>query len=403
MTEDRPTEVQRSGPGWVLSAPLPGIAAAIAYLALYTLTYGLSYPLFSILQERQGLSSVFIGTSALLQGLGAIVVMPLAPAIFRRTELGQMLALATGLAAVCVLLMGALSDPWLWLGIRMILGAATAIAFFGAEHWIVAMAPNLHRSRIVAGYLVAFAVCFGVGPLVLAAVGVEGWPPFLIIAAILALASVPVFLMRRSAPRFRGEVHLSAVPRFALRYPVICLAVLLVAMIEICVLGLLPVWAVQSGQQAEASATLVAFAGFGGACTTLALGLAGDHLSHRRLMAIIVVVGVPVLLLIPGFSEVRWVLWLLVFVSGGTFMGLYMLALLELGARCSGRGELATGNAAVVMSYHTGAVFGPLYGGAVMDLFFPDALLYALASAMLVFLVVLARDGRRSTGNIKEG
>ena len=190
---------------------------------------------------------MFIGTSALLQGLGAIVVMPLAPAIFRRTELGQMLALATGLAAACVLLMGALSDPWLWLGIRMILGAATAIAFFGAEHWIVAMAPNLHRSRIVAGYLVAFAVCFGVGPLVLAAVGVEGWPPFLMIAAILALASVPVFLMRRSAPRFRGEVHLSAVPRFALRYPVICLAVLLVAMIEICVLGLLPVWAVQSG------------------------------------------------------------------------------------------------------------------------------------------------------------
>ncbi len=372
---------------------LLGIAGALFYVFLFALVYGLSFPLLTILMEQQGLSGVFIGASSLMQATGAILVAPLIPALFRLVGLGQMLALAAAVEVVGYLLIAAIPDPWVWLGIRLIIGGANGVVFFGAEHWIVAMASDSRRSRIVTAYTILIAIGFGMGPLVLAGIGVEGWLPFLLIAVVGGVAIVPVLRVRRYAPHFTGQVSFAEVPHFLFRYPVICAAAGAFGVINVGILSLLPAWAVRSGMVPESAAALVAFAGFGSICVQLVLGWVAGYMNTHRLMLICALVGVSALLAIPGFVGIQWMLWLLVLTGGGMFMGVYMLSLIDLGEECSGR-ILAIGNAAVVMSYSLGAVFGPLYGGAAMDAIPPDGLLYFMAGVGLVFLVILVWRGR---------
>ena len=74
-----------------------------------------------------------------------------------------------------------------------LLGAAVGSSIFTAgEAWINQLAGDTGRGRIIGIYAAALSAGFGTGPLVLSLTGIEGWPPFLVNAAISALATLPL-------------------------------------------------------------------------------------------------------------------------------------------------------------------------------------------------------------------
>ena len=370
----------------------PGIAAAIAYITILGLGYGMMYPLLTLILEEQGVSGTLIGVSTMAQAAGAIAITPFLPRILRRIGLPALMVLSAALEVGTFLCLFLKQDVWIWMPFRAILGMSGSIAFYGSEYWIVAMAPNARRGRVVGTYAFFVAASFGIGPLFLTVIGFEGFLPFAIPMLLCAAGMVPVILARHQAPRFSGEGSLSEVPKFFLGNPTICLAVVLFGALEAGLLGLFPAWGVRSGLGPEAAVTLIGIAGFGTVFIQPLMGPAADRVNRRWLMGLCAATCAALMLVMPSLVDGRLALWAAVFAWGGIAAGLYTVALVELGARYEGK-VLAVGNAALIMGYSIGAAVGPPAAGKMMDAIPPHGMLYSLSAGCVLFVALLAYRG----------
>ena len=87
-------------------------------------------------------------------------------------------------------------------------------------------------------------------------------------------------------------------------------------------------------------------------------------------------------------------------IIGASSVGIYTVALAELGERFSGK-ELVTGTAAMSTTWGLGALIGALIAGQAMDLYGPNGFPYAMSMVFAVFLAAIAireRFKRRATG-----
>jgi hypothetical protein len=73
---------------------------------------------------------------------------------------------------------------------------------------------------------------------------------------------------------------------------------------------------------------------------------------------------------------------------GAISVGLYSVALTEMGARYRGS-KLAVANAAILLGYGIGALFSPVLFGFAMDAIPPDGLLVASAAVAMVYLALM--------------
>ena len=97
---------------------------------------------------------------------------------------------------------------------------------------------------------------FGTGPLVLSLTGIEGWPPFLVNAAISALATLPLLGVGEASRGFGRERGARPLRMFA-RAPAILGVVAVFGLYEASLMAMLPIWGVRSGlTERWAAATL---------------------------------------------------------------------------------------------------------------------------------------------------
>ena len=106
--------------------------------------------------------------------------------------------IATAIAAL--LLLPLFPNVYAWFPIRFALGAATSTIFIAGETWIIQVAPRETRGRIVGILGFAWSACFAAGPLIIGITGIGGWAPFLVAAAIVLLAALPLPLAQGGAP-----------------------------------------------------------------------------------------------------------------------------------------------------------------------------------------------------------
>jgi len=374
-----------------------GRIAPIAAISVFGLSISMSYPLLNLLLERMGASGFAIGVNTVASALSMVVFAPVLPRIMARIGIGTlMIGSGLGMAAL-FLIFPLVPDYHVWLGLRLVYGFFATSVFFASEFWIVTTAPDDRRGRVIAVYAISLSLAFMAGPLLIGLTGVEGMLPFALGAAILVAGLVPVIWGLGALPPQGPEAPPTpaATLRFFVSDPVVVWGVVLFGTIEFGTIALLPVWAVRSGF-AESEAVIVA-ASFAAGSILLAhaLGWAGDRFERRRLIGLVAIACVAApLAMIAGAGGLGPVVGAGL-VWGGLAVGLYTLALTELGARYSGQ-RLAEANAAVILGYGIGALLAPVALGLAMDRVPPDGLLWlsallALAYAVLVGLRIRAR------------
>jgi MFS family permease len=362
------------------AVPWFGILATMFMVACYTLTIGLSYPLLSLILERQGVDGAMVGLSAAMTPLGLIVSAPLA-----------ILCLIGG--AGLLLAIGTWQALLPWLALRFLLGICDNGLFIISETWINQLANERVRGRVMGLYTTIASAGFALGPFILAVTGSEGLLPFAIGAGAM-LAGLPFLLsVRRIVPGLGGG-HGSSFLGFLPLAPVLLAAVAMLALYEQSMLSLFPIYGLRHGLSTETIGLALGVFAIGATVMQYPLGWASDRLPRRGLMAgcaSLTVVGTLLLPLIIGGS----VFWPVIFLLGGIAFGVYTLALAELGDRFSGVLLLA-GNAAFAMMWGLGGLVGPPISGAAMELAGPEALPAFLAGCyLLLLLLILLRRLRR--------
>ena len=376
-------------------------AAPVTAMAVVSVSLSLSVPLFALLLERQGVSGAAIGLNHTVSALAMVVAAPLLPRVLARIGLvrlmvGACLILAFGMLAI------PLWESQFWWGLlRIGFGAAGTALFFASEYWVVTMAPEAIRGRIVGAYVVILSASYMIGPLMLNALGVDGQAIFVVPALIFLAACVPVLLGAAHAPSGRTDTppRTLDVLRFFRSDPMLTWGVVLFGVIEFGAMSLIAVWGLRSGLDQETAVRLVFWLAFGSLAFQLPVGWAAERFDRRRLLVLSALVSLiaPVVMLVSSsvaMSISAVVIW------GGAAVAFYTLALTELGARYKGA-QLARGNAAVVLAYGLGALISPAAFGAAMDLVPPDGLLWLAAFAACAYLAMgLIRLSRLRAGGL---
>jgi MFS family permease len=367
------------------------LAAAIASVTVFGISVGQGAPLMSLLLEAHGVGVALNGLNAGTAFLGVMVGPLLAPRCVQRLGIRNFLLVCFSLDIVLVLALRVFDSLAAWFVLRTLLGLVGSSIFTSGEAWINLLAGDASRGRIIGLYAGALSAGFGIGPLVMALTGIDGWSPFVANAAIGAVAMLPLLGVGDASRAFGRERGASPLTMFV-RAPLIFSAVAIFGLYEAALMALLPIWGVRIGLHERLAAATLSAIYIGSIVLQMLIGWLSDKLSRTAALRICGVVGLFGALLVMNVSASLPTLFCLLFVWGGIASGIYPVALSMAGDRFHG-GELVTANAAMIIAYGLGALGGPALGGLAMDYWNPQGL-FSLFALMFVCLLTATRAFR---------
>lgn len=366
------------------------IGAAISSISVVGIAIGLGMPLLSVILEARGVSASMIGANTAVAGLASIAAAPLATPLAMRfgvvwTMLGMIM-----LGALAFVGFYFAPSFWVWFPLRAALHVALTVLFILSEFWISTSAPPQRRGFVLGLYATVLSLGFAGGPWLFAQLGSQGFLPFGVTCALVALAAIPVLAAWRESPAIHsdGEDKATGFIRYIWLVPTATAAVLVFGAVETGGFALFPVYGARVGYSEADAALLLSMIGLGNVMLQIPIGMLSDRIGDRRhLLLGCAVIGLVGTVLMPHLGGDWHVMAALLFVWGGVVAALYTIGLAHLGSRLSGR-DLASANAAFVLCYGLGMVLGPQAVGIGMDLFGVDGFGWSL-SLFFAFYVVL--------------
>ncbi|MBP2560973.1 MFS family permease [Neorhizobium galegae] len=365
----------------------PSLIAAISAISAVGIAIGLGLPLLSIILEKRGISSTLIGLNAAMAGVASMVAAPITTKIAHDCGVARTMMFAVLVAAISAIGFYYADAFWMWFPLRFTFHGATTTLFILSEFWINEAAPPRRRGLVLGIYATVLAIGFAIGPLLFSALGSDGILPFLVGAAIIMLAIIPIFIARNESPvlNTKPDRHFF---HYIFLVPTATAAVFAFGAVSAGGLSLFPIYALRSALTEPQTAVLLTVMGIGNMAFQIPLGLYSDKLRDRRpLLTAMAVLGVAGSLALPFLIQ-NWIMMAVVlFFWGGCVSGLYTVGLAHLGSRLSGA-DLAAANAAFIFCYAVGTVAGPQGIGAAIDIAGNDGFAWALAGFFGFYVLV---------------
>ena len=338
------------------------LAAAIASVTVFGLSVGQGGPLLPLLLEQRGTDATLNGLNAGATFIGVIIGPLLAPrlrAAVRHPQLPAGLLRPRHRAVP--------GDEGVRQHRRLVRAARGAgrgrlqPSSRPARPGSISSPATSGRGRIIGIYAAALSAGFGIGPLILSLTGIEGWPPFLVNAAITALATLPLLGIGDASRGFGRERGASPLRMFA-RAPVIVGDRGGVRPVRVGADGAAAdLGRAQRPDRADWRRRTLSAVYFGSIVLQVLIGWLSDRVSRLaalRLCGAVGLVGALALLSVPASPLV---LFGLLFVWGGVASGIYPVALSMAGDRFRG-GDLVSVNAAMIIAYGLGGAGRPAAG-----------------------------------------
>ncbi len=356
--------------------------AVIATAMMFGLTYSLSAALIALDLAERGLSEAAIGANAAMHAVGILATAMVLPRIVALVGARKLIMLALAVAAITLMGFPLAPYVWLWFPLRFVLGAASETLFVLSETWINSLSTEETRARAMATYTAALSVGFAMGPLILSLIGTAGALPYAVGAGLALFSALFIASPKVTAPVFEEPAHSNPIHYMRLA-PLALSATLLNAGLEAAGLSFLAIYAVNVGWNEGDATRLITCMMVGAILLQLPIGWLGDKMDRRRLVIILAVIATLGALLWPLTMGHEWAAYALLFVWGGSFVGVATIMLTVVGSRFKG-GELVGIYAVMGLVWGGGALVGPLAAGLAMQVFV-HGLAYVAAFACAAF------------------
>lgn len=156
------------------------LISALAGVSVFGLSFGLLYPLMALHLEGQGYSPSYIGIVAAMQPMGLVLSNFLLPSIAARIGVGTLLKICVVAISVVFMAYPFLPPTPFWFILRFVHGALASSLYVVSEAIIIRLSIGDGSTRVMSIYTAAMQTTFGIGPLILMAVGVDGSAGFVI-------------------------------------------------------------------------------------------------------------------------------------------------------------------------------------------------------------------------------
>ena len=233
-------------------------------------------------------------------------------------------------------------------------------------------------------YGLVMSAGYAVGPLIINLTGIEGWAPFLVGAAIIALGAVPLAWSRGVVPTIEGHPS-GGILKFLRVAPTLMLAALMYGFVDSAALSFLPIYGLGYGYDQSTVVAMVTVVIAGSVATPLPIGWLADHVGGR-----VMIIGCTLVTLVSGgalpfIMDAPMALWPTLVAFGGALGGFYTIGMVMIGRRFRGA-DLVAVNAAFVVLWGFGSIAGPATTGAAIDAWGFDAMPAVVVAGCLLYL-----------------
>lgn len=366
-----------------------GAVAAIATMVSVGIAVSLLPPLLSLNLAERGVSERTIGLLVATIALSSLVVTPFASRIAAAFGTARVIAGCTLLAALVMPSVWWIESLVVLFPLAFLYGGAMTLCFTLAEYWINAATPEHRRGLVMGIYATFISIGFAIGPAIIAILGSASIRPFLVGAAIMLVAALPVLAARGASPDFT-EPPRQRFAAFIFAIPVATIGVLVFAMAEQSGFAFLPLWGRHLGIEADRAVLLTSAMVLGQVVSQIPIGLLSDRVDRRALLLGCGLVGVGGMIAAWGVSHAVLPLMAVLFVWGGATGALYTVGLAHLASRFSGS-DLAGANAAFIFCYALGMLVGPIITGDAMARAPTFGFPLVLGAAFAIYVALVAR------------
>lgn len=354
-----------------------------------------------VLMLGAGLQSTLLGVRATIEAFptatigivmacyyaGFLLGTVLAPLLIQRVGHVRVFAAFAALAAVAALCHALFVVPLVWATMRIVTGMCFAGIYVVAESWLNDRATQETRSRLLALYMVVLYAGLGLAQFLLLLWNPATNTPFMLIAALICLAIVPLVLSAHAAPLVETP---RAVPYRELyrRSPLGVVAVAMSGLMSSIVFSLGPVYARLSGMDDAAIATFMAGSILAGVATQYPVGMLADRLERRAVIAGVAAIAAAISGWLVVSADVPRVLLLVsAAIVSGLVLSIYSLGVSHVNDRLE-TSEMVAASGALLLLNGAAAIIGPILGGILMGRF--EAVAYfatltTLAGALAVY------------------
>ena len=347
---------------------------------------GTLIPLLALILEARGYSNTEIGLNVVAQPLAVILFVRITPIIIHKIGLAKSIIIAQIFTIILYFTFPIFDSLTAWFVIRFIIGFAGALAWNAFDTWMLSMADDTNRGKIVTIYNTVFVIGFESGPMVLSLTGIEGWLPFIVISSLSFIAILPLIMLEIEDPKLPDKKSL---PVFAaiIAAPTIFGAAILCGLDDVMFVSFFPIFMIKNQFTQEIALQYVTITLVGGVMCQPLIGVLLDKFNKRLLLNIAVLITFFCPILFAIYLDNFYVMAARCFIWGGAASGLFAISLTMLGERYSAS-QVAGATAILVMVFEVGSLIGPLIGGRVMDAVGPMGFIYTVTSFTFIFLVI---------------
>ena len=356
---------------------------------------GLQGTLLGVRATLEGFPTPIIGAVMSCYYVGYLMGTRAAPLMLKRVGHIRVFAALAAVASVTILIQGVFVNPVAWGAMRLLSGLCFAGIYVVAESWLNDRASSANRGRLLAVYMAVLYVGLGAAQFLLMLANPRSPFPFMLIAALISLAMVPIVVSAQKMPE-------TCVPR-PVRYrelyrnsPLGVVAVTVSGLISAILFSMGPVYARLNGWGVAGVATFMSVSILAAVVTQYPVGRLSDRIDRRTVIAGVCTIATLVAGSLAIFTDMPRLLFLLLAaVFSGSVLTLYSLAISHVNDKLEPAQMVAASSALLLLNGAAAAV-GPLLMGSLMAAFGPSVYFVTLASLTAALTVYdLWRKSRR--------
>ena len=353
--------------------------ALLLGMGLIMIGNGLQATLMGVRGSIEGFSTFELSLITSAYFLGFLAGSRVAPEFIRRVGHVRVFAALGSFISATLILFPAITDPWAWTLLRVLLGFCLSGVYVTAESWLNNAATNETRGKSLSAYMIVqmAGIIAAQGILVLGDAG--GYLLFIIPSVLVSISFAPILLSISPTPAFESTKPMTLRELYE-KSPLGCVGMFLLGGVLSGLFGMASVYASQAGFAVGQISLFIATIFIGALVLQYPIGWLSDRIDRRRLIFGLAILGALSAAAGVFLDNVYTVVIGVAFVAGGTANPLYSLLLaytndyLEID-------DMAAASGGLLFINGLGAITGPLITGWLMGVFGP--------SGFWVFIAVL--------------
>ncbi len=373
-------------------------------IAFMIMGHGLQTSLLGVRAGFEGFPDYAIGLVQSAFYVGFVVGTLSGPWFVRRVGHIRTFAAFASLASMATVLHAIAVDPWAWIGLRAVTGAALAGTFMVSEAWLNATATSASRGRILSLYTLVSLVAYGGSQLFLTVARPESFELFVLVSILISASLIPLSVSKIENPP-TVRVDRMGLDRLYVTSPLGAFGAFVSGLVIAAFYGLGAVYAQRLGLDEDQVALFMTVSILGAAVIQWPIGALSDWFDRRTVTAATCAGAALAALAIAHFvGDNRQALLVAGFLFGGLTGPIYALCVAHANDYIDSSDAVGAASSLLTL-YGIGAAVGPFAGGFVMGHLGPSQLFDLLAGccAAIVAFALWRMTRRQSLPNQEQG